>query len=158
MRVTESMSRQQQGVGLLEIVISIAVLSIGLLGVAHMQAIGAISVENSYQRSQATVLAYDIADRIRANPESAARYLTSALPAAKARPVSTCKTTTGCSAAQMAQHDLYEWNTALRAALPGAVGIITSDSGTMAVAVTWDDNADGKVDANDPSFQMRFEL
>ena len=146
------------GMGLLEVVISIAVLSVGLLGVAHMQAVGTFSVERSYQRSQATVLAYDIADRMRANPGSAGSYLSSVLEAADATVQTGCRTTTGCSLAQMVQNDLYEWNLALQAALPGAVGTITQSDATFTVAISWDDNSDGSVTADDPSFQVAFEL
>lgn len=151
-------SALQKGVGLLEVVISIAVLSIGLLGVAHMQGVGAVSIEHSYQRSQATVLAYDIADRIRANPGSAANYLTETMSPGSARPKSGCRSTTGCTAAQMAENDLYEWNSAIRAALPAAVGVITLSEATYTVSITWDDNGDGVVGEADPSFLMRFEL
>ena len=153
-----SASARQNGVGLLEIVISIAVLSIGLLGVAHMQAVGAVSIEHSYQRSQATVLAYDIADRMRANPGSANSYLTETLQASKARPQSGCVSTSGCTVAQMAQQDLYEWNRAINQALPGAVGLVTLAGETYSVSIRWDDNGDGSVTEADPSFLMRFEL
>jgi len=151
-------SSRHSGFGLLEVVISIAVLSIGLLGVAHMQAVGAVSIEHSYQRSQATVLAYDIADRIRANPGSANNYLTATMNASQANLQSGCRSTSGCTAAQMAENDLYEWDTAMRAALPAPTGVITLSGETYAVSIRWDDNGDGVVNEGDPSFLMRFEL
>ena len=58
----------------------------------------------------------------------------------------------------MAENDLYEWNAAMRAALPAAVGVITLSDATYTVSITWDDNGDGQVGEADPSFLMRFEL
>ncbi|MCX4026044.1 type IV pilus modification protein PilV [Endozoicomonas sp. SM1973] len=58
----------QQGVGLIEILISILVLSIGLLGLAGLQAVGLKNNSQSFDRSYAVFLASNILDRIRANP------------------------------------------------------------------------------------------
>jgi len=56
----------QQGFSLLEVLIAALVLAIGLLGLAALQASGLQSGHASSLHSQATLLAYDIADRMRA--------------------------------------------------------------------------------------------
>lgn len=59
--------RRQQGVAMLEVLIVFFVLSIGLLGMAALQLKSIQYSQSSYMRSQATVAAHDILDRIRLN-------------------------------------------------------------------------------------------
>ncbi|MAY42819.1 MULTISPECIES: type IV pilus modification protein PilV [unclassified Neptuniibacter] len=64
-------SKKQKGTTLIEVLIAIVIISIGLLSVAALQTVALKSNNGSYLRSQATFLAYDLADRIRAAPDSA---------------------------------------------------------------------------------------
>lgn len=155
--------RQQSGLSLLEVLVAIAVLGIGLLGLAQMQAFGMMNVERAYQRSQATVLAYQIADKMRAqvvDPSvttlNLGRYLTTFMEpdAAEAQPG--CMSTSGCSTDAMAENDLFEWNAALQSELPGAIGSITLADGNYTISIVWDDNGDGETDELDPSFDVSF--
>jgi type IV pilus assembly protein PilV len=57
--------QRQQGVALLEVLIVFFVLSIGLLGMAALQLKSIQYTQSAYQRSQATVAANDMLDRIR---------------------------------------------------------------------------------------------
>ena len=66
-----SLQRKQKGTTLIEVLIAIVIISIGLLSVAALQTVALKSNNGSYLRSQATFLAYDLADRIRAAPDSA---------------------------------------------------------------------------------------
>lgn len=59
--------RWQRGVNLLEVLIAFAVLSVGLLGVAALQIKGVQTAVGAYERSQATLIANDLVERIRAN-------------------------------------------------------------------------------------------
>ncbi len=61
----------QTGFTLLEVLVSVIVLAIGLLGLAGLQASSMRFNQSAYLRSQATVMAYDIIDRMRANIVSA---------------------------------------------------------------------------------------
>jgi type IV pilus assembly protein PilV len=56
---------------LIEALVSLLILSIGLLGVAGLQMQALRSNHGAHLRSQATVLAHDIADRMRANRTAA---------------------------------------------------------------------------------------
>lgn len=58
---------RQQGVGLIEILISLFVISIGLLGLVGLQFTVSTSNQDAYVKSQATVIAESLADRIRIN-------------------------------------------------------------------------------------------
>jgi len=61
----------QRGLTLAEVLIAVVILSIGLLGIAGLQLTGLRGAQSANLRTQATVLANDIAERIRANPTGA---------------------------------------------------------------------------------------
>jgi len=58
---------QQHGLTMLEILVTIIVVSVGLLGIAGLQIAGLKGTRNSALRTEATVLANDMAERMRAN-------------------------------------------------------------------------------------------
>lgn len=105
---------RQQGLSLIEILISLVVLSVGLLGVAGMQATGMRNNHSSYTKTQASALAMDMADRIRANPGAAAAYvgLDTNVPTTFPAPTAPgCITSvTNCTPAQIAAYDKYSWS------------------------------------------------
>ena len=57
----------QRGVGLIEVLISLVIIAIGLLGLAALQGKAQKAELESYQRSQALILLQDVAGRLRAN-------------------------------------------------------------------------------------------
>lgn len=57
----------QAGVGLLEVMISVLILGIGLLGIAAMQATALRNGQSSLERTQAVIQTYAILDLLRAN-------------------------------------------------------------------------------------------
>ena len=153
------------GFTLIEVLIAMLVLAVGLLGLAGLQATSLKNYQSAYNRSQATQLAYDLADRMRANVTGLTSYTTGAA-AEKAN----CRITTdgseadtaaddlfaGCSQADMAANDLFEWNSAISTVLPSGVGTVTIADGVYTIAITWDDDRDGD-DSNNPNFQMSFQ-
>lgn len=157
---------KNSGFTLVEVLIAVIVLSFGLLGLAGLQARGLNNNLSSYNRSQAAQLAYDMADRIRANSAQANKYLSSNMTPSAA----TCRTTSGstcvdclgstrsCTAVQLAEKDLYDWNNALINTFPGGSGAVTGAGSTFNITVRWDDNRDGTTDANDPGFSFSFNL
>ena len=152
------------GFTLIEVLIAMLVLAVGLLGLAGLQAASLKNNQSTYNRSQAIQLTYDLADRMRANVAGAATY-TAILPSA-ATEKANCLTTIGCTLADMAENDLYEWNNTMNSLLPSSTGTITviTDASTtppstiFTVTITWDDNRDGNIDSNDPNFQTSFQL
>lgn len=158
------MINKSTGFTLIEVLIALVILTGGLLGLAAFQASSIKNNQSAYNRSQATQMAYDIADRIRANTAdarlAASTYVTFA-PSAAARQ-DTCKTAPGCTPALMAQNDLFEWNTALSSTLPGCntaeCGNIAVNGLLFTVTISWDDNRDGTIDVNDPSFTTSFSI
>lgn len=125
------------GFTMVEFLVSVVILSIGLIGLAGLQLTSLRDNSRAYMRSQASVLASDLADRVRANPEVDYTTVT-------ATENTSCLTTTGCTADQMAQQDLFEWNNHLPTELEGGVGVICMDStpndGTSAASAACDNS------------------
>ena len=59
--------KKNHGFTLIEVLISMVILAIGLLGLAGIQMMGLQNNLSSYHRGQATLLVYDMADRMRTN-------------------------------------------------------------------------------------------
>lgn len=62
---------KQTGSSLLEVLVAVVILAFGLLGLAGLQLNSVKSSHSAYLRSQATLLAYDMADRMRVAREAA---------------------------------------------------------------------------------------
>ena len=95
---------------MLEVLITIVILTIGLLGLAGLQSRLQASEMEAYQRAQALILLNDMASRITTNRANAATYVTGAgdpLGAGNA-----CPTTT----ATQQESDAGEWCNALQGA------------------------------------------
>jgi type IV pilus assembly protein PilV len=59
--------RAQGGVSLIEILVTIVVLSVGLLGLANLQLLSLRTHQGAYERTQATNIAYTVSELARAN-------------------------------------------------------------------------------------------
>ncbi|MDI1279505.1 type IV pilus modification protein PilV [Methylobacter sp.] len=148
--------KTNSGFTLIEVLIAMLVLAVGLLGLAGLQATSLKNNQSAYNRSQATQLAYDLADRMRANIAGKARY--TAILASSATAKANCLTTTGCTPADLAENDLFEWNSAVSNNLPGGIGTIASPAANMfTITITWDEDRDGN-DLNNHHFQTSFRL
>jgi type IV pilus assembly protein PilV len=130
--------QRQAGFSLIEVLISIVILSVGLLGTAGLVTASLKGGNTSYYRSQATVLADDIIDRMRANVTAAqgGKYnidLGSNLSVA-------CGSST---AGTMPRFDCQDWKTALAQSLPNGEGSTSVDNnGVARVTVEWNSGAD----------------
>ncbi len=146
-------ARRVDGFTIIEVLISLLVLSVGLLGLASLQVVGLQNTQGGAQRAQATNLAYDITDRMRTNPAAVtagsynlAAPVTTGMGAPNPAPivlVDCFGAAANCSAAQMAAHDLGQWQTQLGAYLNNGTGAIaTVDNGTttqVTVSIQWAD-------------------
>jgi len=137
-------NRQNSGFTLFEVLIALVVLSIGLLGLVGLQTTSLKFNQSSYQRTQATNLAYSILDRVRVNRTVALSTTAYNLPEGSTPPTATDCSTTTCAPNALAAYDLSEWYTAVTGTLPNAsAGIAISDlpSGIRlyVVTISWDD-------------------
>lgn len=138
--------RLERGATMLEVLITMVVLAIGLLGLAGLQITSIQSNHGSYYRSQATVLAYDITDRMRSNRTAAlaGEYAVN-FPAS-----ATDRAVTGV----LAQQDTAQWLNELGATLPGGTGRISTNDKLVTIEVRWNGSRGEIKDVSDSSAHM----
>ncbi|MCB1751742.1 MAG: type IV pilus modification protein PilV [Gammaproteobacteria bacterium] len=120
-----------KGFTLVEVLVTVVIFSVGLLGLAGLQATGIKLNHSSLLRSQATLLAYDIIDCMRANQGSSKANLPDYAIAMNASPPST--------ATNQADQDVMDWIGTLSQSLPSGDGSITLNGSRATVVVQWDD-------------------
>jgi len=146
---THIQGKRQHGFTLLEVLIALLILSIGLLGLAALQTTGLRSNQMASMRTLATEAAYDITDRMRANPVgvAAGEYVIALGDA----PADTSATGTALT-------DLNAWRERVER-LPGGASEITQcdetstptcDGLTHVITVYWDEARTRATDTHCP--------
>ena len=109
--------KRYQGLSLIEVLVTITITSIGLMGLISLQMQAVKATTDSGNRSQAVWIFNDIINRIHANEVASADYITDGFYACGAAPTVCSSYNTGaanvlaaaeCSGAQMAAWDLFE--------------------------------------------------
>ncbi|WP_422103146.1 type IV pilus modification protein PilV [Vreelandella sp.] len=121
------MPTPQRGISLLESLIALLVLSIGLLGVLGLQTQSLVHNRAAYFETQATNMAQDMLDRIRANSEQAADY---ALTLGE-----------NADGSGLPATDQSEWVADVATMLPGGQGGIEVNNRRVSVTVRWNDTS-----------------
>jgi len=107
---------RQRGASLIEILVTVLIITLGLLGLAGLQGRLSASEIEAYQRSQALLLLSDLGNRMAANRSAASAYLTAVnSPLGAGMTCPTALTT-------RAQRDLREWCLALQGAAESQSG------------------------------------
>lgn len=135
------LNNNQSGFTLLEVLVAIVVISLGLLGLAGLQAATLRNNQIAYYRGIAIQQTYDMADRIRANQAGVAagayNNLTATIPADP-----DCVANT-CTAAQMAAADHSQWNNNNARMLPAGAGtVVSAAGGSFDITVSWNENTE----------------
>lgn len=137
------------GFTLIEVLVAILILAVGLMGLSAMQLTSLKVNQGAYYRSQASILASDILDRMRANRDAfeSGEYdsldTSGSVPSAQG-----CISSTGCTRTQLASQDFYEWSAYFedleglgndyQPFIPGAVGTVEVDADNNAtVTISW---------------------
>ncbi|HKZ73595.1 MAG TPA: type IV pilus modification protein PilV [Steroidobacteraceae bacterium] len=115
MRSMYSMNRER-GMTMVESLVSLVVISIGLLGIAALYLSSLKAGRAALLQTHAINLASDMADRIRANRPARAAY---DMATYGGNPATRGCVNGPCDSAQLAQDDLARWLTSIRATLPG---------------------------------------
>lgn len=134
--------KKQKGFGILEILITVFVLAVGLLGIASLQTLGFRASQSSYMNTIASYKAYEMLDRMRANSSGISGGSYNAISGI---PASSDCTQVVCTSAQMALFDASEWNGELAVLLPAGQGTVTgAGSGSVfSVVILWDEGRTG---------------
>ncbi|MBF0214193.1 MAG: type IV pilus modification protein PilV [Magnetococcales bacterium] len=141
--------RSHDGFTLLEVLITLIIVAVSLLGLAKLQLNAMRFTHSAHWRGQALLLGYDILERMRAN-----RVL--AIQGAYGIDFDTLPTvapdclTASCTPHQIVQHDLARWKQDLTTLLPDGDGEITRiNSGGLEhlfhISIRWDDDRRSEV-------------
>ena len=137
------------GFSLIEVMVAVLVLGVGLLGFALLQTMSVRFTQSANQRTQATNLAYDMLDQMRANRIAAGQYVGS---------YAATTAGVGCVPDNAVSAGAYKsvWECRMGKALgAGASANVQFANGVATVAITWGDerwndaDGDGTVSATE---------
>lgn len=125
-------SRRQRGVSLVEVLVSVLVVTVGVIGAVALQASAARNNQGSYERTQASILSQGMFDAMRAN-------LAGVTGGAYDTGGYVC--TAAANPGTLAARDIARWVTTLQQQInPEACGSIACNAGACTVGVRWDDS------------------
>ena len=147
---------RQRGVTLVEVLIAMLLMSFGVLAMTAMQAHAIQHRQTTDSRARATLLAHDLADRMRANTAplgdwGAYDLSAAAASAASAAPPSAdaCQGSAVCTFDEMAAADLAQWQQQLAGSLPQGRGHVRTVGAQADVWVIWDEADQAGTQAHD---------
>ena len=121
---TRGVRLREAGFSLVEVLVAMFIVAMGILALAGLLQAATRYSKLSELRSTATLLANDIADRIRANPMGGAvgpggyDLIDPAFPSPPAPPHAPCTSSAPCGPVELARVDLADWTARVRATLP----------------------------------------
>ncbi|GAB1264615.1 type IV pilus modification protein PilV [Aurantivibrio infirmus] len=158
-------NRGSQGFSMVEVLITIVITSIGLLGLGALQLTSMKNINNTQFRSLATLYAYDMAERMRSNQagvqSGAYDNITGTETAVSCVSV--------CIPSVVAQKDAYEWNQLIKTGVNGSVdqgslpsgnGTVSNNGGVFTITITWDEQDQNAAVAgiSNESFALTVEI
>lgn len=173
-----AMKRKNHGFSFIEVLVTLVLLTIGVLGMVAMQGRGIQLTTDSLARNNAAMLATELMEKMRANPEDLSKYELTTLPNGEA-----CTSTDPDTPVSIDANDidlqLGCWSEKVRLLLPGTDGDSTEakavqdafrvcrsktpgqcDNGsTVEVRVAWRSNGEAcDNESGDARFICRFSL
>ncbi|MGE8190162.1 type IV pilus modification protein PilV [Pseudomonas sp. NPDC086278] len=135
----ERSTHAQEGMTLIEVLVALVILTVGLLGAAAIQLNALKYTDSSRMTSQASFIAYDLMDRIRAN--SAADYTV------------TPPTSGNLNVAR--DQDLYDFSTNIVSfGGASATGSVALSQRVYTITITWDDSRAANIANSRRSFVL----
>jgi len=137
--------RRQAGITLIELLVSLLIFSFGMLGLAGLHIRTLAYAQSSLFRSQATALADDVFDRMRADRTNARKTASGGGSWVTA-------IDQGFEDVGSANTDLADWKQSVEALLPGGqASIAVTNDGLVTVTIAWRDTKDTGGDTPDPA-------
>jgi type IV pilus assembly protein PilV len=157
MKQTNYKKQSQRGFSIIEVMVSALVVSVSVLGMTGMQITAKRAGLEAIQRTSATSLAMDLIERMRANPKAISSYVTTSIGGGSisVEPVPDCSydSTNTCTGAQLAVHDLWEWEQAI----DGATETRLVEGDAVAVGGLFDPTACVSVNGGAVTISMAWE-
>lgn len=153
---------KQRGATLIEVLVSVLVLSVGLLGLAATQMMSLKNGNGAHHRYLAALAAQEIIERMRANPSGVELGSYDGEVDGTGDSNNDCKTP--CTVSELAERDLYEWGLLLKSNLPSSVGKITRNGSEITVEIKWKEQHTGKdygsstASSDDAYYELTVEL
>ena len=133
-----------QGMSMIEVLVSVMVLGVGLLGIAAMQSIALRGGQGSLESSQAVMATNSIIEAMRANRANAAAYVYDGTASCASTP---------SAAGTLASNDLNLWVTSLKTTIGSTTStcgkIVSLGGNNYRVTVQWDDSRADNKSGND---------
>ena len=142
------MKKNVLGFTLMENLVAVMIIGVGMLGMVGMQLTGVRSNQGAYNRTQASIMATDIIDRMRSNSAQAiaGAYDNFTTEDNQIDSPACATTAAGCNAATIVNLDKAEWSDLVSGTadsailLPDAVGTITRGAGNLfTIQITWNE-------------------
>jgi type IV pilus assembly protein PilV len=139
----------QYGMTLIEVLVSMLLLAIGMLGIAGLQAATSKYNINTTARSEIAVLLSDFADKVRANPDAAGNNFVTGFTSTPEYAISSDWATqyadtlsitkdcliTVCTSSERATYDMLSWRTKVRASAPQGASWVTGNRSTKNIPI-----------------------
>ena len=140
-------ARGQRGDTMIEILVTIIIIAIGVLGTAALQVTTLKNLSSSHSASIAGIVADDFSNRMRGNAAAADDYLHTAKPDT----YPDCAINQ-CTNQQLANYDIGTWWDDMAMVLPRSEASVTRDPGgnTYVITVRWDEDRSGSNGTNCP--------
>jgi len=152
------MKVRSQGFTLVEVLVALVIFAVGLLGIAALHIESLNAGRTALNRTQAVALASDLADRIRANREACTVGTgTCEYEGDTGAVTATCENTTGCTPAELAATDVFNWRATGAAQLPGFDATVDWTEGTpnlYVITIEWIEPGAG---ANN-EYELRLQI
>jgi type IV pilus assembly protein PilV len=153
------------GVSLIEVLVSLFIFSIGMLGLAGLQGTALKTADSANLRATAAVLSHEILENMRANRTAALANnydldISAAAPPASA---DNCDTSS-CTSTELAAYDLDNWwnkiiggnNSASQ--FPGGDASISVANGVATITILWNDARADSFDSQDSIRVVTFTI
>ena len=112
-RIAAPQADAERGFSLIEVMVAVVILAVGLLALAGLQSAALRSTQISYMRTQAGIVAMEMAERMRANKTGVDTLQYQAVSSPPASTAPTSCLTNNCLAPAIASYDAYAWTFAL---------------------------------------------
>lgn len=138
------------GFTLLEVMIAMVIFSIGLLGLAGIQATAIQNNNSAYTRTVSMQLAYNMADVLRASTDNTGNIIDTFDGVDTAIPSSatSCVQKNGagppsCTETDLANFEIFHWKKRIEKELASGLGSISKTGDIYTITIMWDDEHTG---------------
>ncbi|WNC67628.1 type IV pilus modification protein PilV [Thalassotalea nanhaiensis] len=135
------------GFSLMEVLITMIIISFGMLGLAKLQLNAMVEVQSASYSNKAASFALQMTEAIAANPTALTSYQLSSTQQVTSQ--ISCLAN-NCTSPELAKHDVKLWQSNVSKSLPSGQAEIEVTSTQAKVTVRWDQNRNGSTGLNCP--------